>query len=33
VLQRYRRLDPLPEGTTDAERVFRIKFKLEGINP
>ncbi|KAB2667615.1 MAG: TonB C-terminal domain-containing protein [Verrucomicrobia bacterium] len=33
VLQHYRRLDPLPEGTTDAERVFRIKFKLEGINP
>jgi TonB family protein len=33
VLQSYRKLDPLPEGTPDAERVFRIKFKLEGITP
>jgi TonB family protein len=30
VLRRYQRLDPLPAGTTDADRVFRIKFKLEG---
>ncbi len=32
VLQRHRKLDPLPAGTTDPERVFRIKFKLEGTS-
>lgn len=31
VIQRYRTLEPLPAGTSDVERTFRIKFKLEGI--
>lgn len=31
VIQRYRTLEPLPDGTSDVERTFRIKFKLEGI--
>jgi len=30
VIQRYRRLEPLPPGSTDSERTFRIKFRLEG---
>ncbi len=30
VIQRYRQLEPLPRGTTDSERSFRIKFRLEG---
>ncbi len=32
VLQRYRTLRPLPEDTKVPERVFKIQFKLEGIN-
>ena len=30
VIQRYRTLEPLPSGSTDPERTFRIKFRLEG---
>jgi len=30
VIQRYRNLEPLPSGSTDPERTFRIKFRLEG---
>jgi TonB family protein len=30
VIQRYRRLEPLPPGAMDSERTFRIKFRLEG---
>lgn len=30
VIQRYRQLEPLPSGSTDSERTFRIKFRLEG---
>lgn len=30
VIQRFRQLEPLPAGTTDSERTFRIKFRLEG---
>ena len=29
VIQRYKQLRPLPDGTTDAKRTFRIKFTLE----
>ncbi len=29
VIQRYKQLQPLPDGTTDAKRTFRIKFTLE----
>jgi TonB family protein len=29
VLRNYRQLRPLPEGTPDAQRTFRIKFTLE----
>jgi len=31
VIQRYRTLEPLPSESSDPERTFRIKFKLEGI--
>jgi hypothetical protein len=30
VIQRYRTLERLPAGSTDPERTFRIKFRLEG---
>jgi TonB family protein len=30
VIQRYRSLYPLPAGSSDPERTFRIKFRLEG---
>ena len=30
VIQRHRRLEPLPPGSSDSERTFRIKFRLEG---
>jgi TonB family protein len=30
VIQRHRQLEPLPPGSTDSERTFRIKFRLEG---
>jgi TonB family protein len=30
VIQRYRTLERLPPGSTDPERTFRIKFRLEG---
>lgn len=33
VIQRYRTLEPLPSGSSDAERTFRIKFRLEGTTP
>ena len=29
VIRRYPQLRPLPEGTTDAKRTFRVKFTLE----
>lgn len=32
VLRRYRQLAPLPEGSSDPERTFRIKFRLEGTS-
>ena len=33
VIQRYRTLEPLPSGSSDSERTFRIKFRLEGTTP
>lgn len=32
VLRRFRQLAPLPEGSQDPERTFRIKFRLEGTS-
>lgn len=32
VLRRFRQLAPLPEGSRDPERTFRIKFRLEGTS-